>query len=43
MLPGTLFLVQWEFVHFVNFNACLVVGLGAAMIGGALVIGDAGE
>jgi hypothetical protein len=37
-LPGTLFLVQQECGHFVNFNACLVVGLGAAMIGGASVM-----
>jgi hypothetical protein len=37
-LPGTLFRICWECVHLVSFNARLVVGFGAAMIGGALVI-----
>jgi hypothetical protein len=36
--PGMLFLVCWECVCLVNFRACLVVGLGAAMMGGTSVI-----
>ncbi len=33
-LPGVLFLVVRECVHLVNLRMCMVVGLGAAMIGG---------
>jgi hypothetical protein len=37
-LPGTLFCVHRECVRFVNFNLRFCVGLGAFMMGGALVI-----
>jgi hypothetical protein len=37
-LPGTLFLVTWECDRFVKRNVLFVVGLGAAIIGGASVI-----
>jgi hypothetical protein len=37
-LPGMLFCVCWECVRFVNFNLRFCVGLGAFMMGGALVI-----
>jgi hypothetical protein len=37
-LSGILFLVCQECVRFVSFNTHLVVGLGAAMIGGASVM-----
>jgi hypothetical protein len=36
--PGILFCVHWECVLFLNFNAFLVVGFGAAIIGGASVM-----
>ncbi len=38
MLPGMLLRVCHECVHFVNRSAHLVAGLGANMMGGALVI-----
>ncbi len=38
MLQEISFYVWWECVRFVSFNACLVVRLGAAKIGGALVM-----
>ncbi len=41
-LPGTLFHVLCECVHFVKCSAGFVVGLGADMIGGALVISASG-
>jgi hypothetical protein len=37
-LPRMLFCVRWDCVCLVNFYACLVVGFGASMMGGALVI-----
>jgi hypothetical protein len=38
MLPGTLFLMTRVCDHFVKRNVLFVVGLGAAIIGGASVI-----
>jgi hypothetical protein len=37
-LPRMLFHIPWECVRFVNFNLRFCVGLGAFMMGGALVI-----
>ncbi len=37
-LPGVLFLIVCECVHLVNLRMCIIVGLGAAMIGGASVM-----